>query len=651
MRPTLPFAVLLLALLHCSLYSAPSFAVEPTLDQQRKLYAQVKLSLERGGTRLFDQHKKQLHSYPLFPYLEYTRLSRHLTLKKRSEVDEFLRNYPASRLSKRLRNSWLNLLYRKKLWQLYQDYYLASASTTEMSCRYHFARYQSGDTKAALDDGLKLWIVGKSQPKACDPLFRLLISEQRITNQIAWQRYSAAVLQHNYQLGRYIERFFTTDKYRTLAKRFVSVDRNPRRIDHGKSFDSKIAEFESVIEHAIRHLSNKNAPLALQHWAHYQQTHVFTERSQSKVLASLVKNLYHQNYDRVAAAYLRDRIDLASDDLLEWQLRKSLLKADWSAIVEWVALLPEELREHQRWRYWQARALLMQSTEVADIDAAKTTLRELSRFRSFYGFLASDWVSNPYRLQHQAVDVTAQAISNMEATPAIQRTRELLYHKEKLSARREWYDAGLGFDSEQWQTAAVIAQKWQWHGQVILAMARAQYWNDIDLRFPMVFHDEFKHHAREQKLPLPLVLAIARQESMLRPDVTSPAGARGLMQLMPATAREVARKHKIRYRGPAQLFEPELNIHLGSRYYRNVLKNFNDNRILATAAYNAGPRRVKSWLKKSDGQIPFDAWIETIPFNETRQYVQNVLSFSVIYAHHLNLDEPILKEKERSTLL
>ncbi|RLA49545.1 MAG: lytic transglycosylase, partial [Gammaproteobacteria bacterium] len=142
-----------------------------------------------------------------------------------------------------------------------------------------------------------------------------------------------------------------------------------------------------------------------------------------------------------------------------------------------------------------------------------------------------------------------------------------------------------------------------------------------------------------------------RQESAFRPLVTSPAGARGLMQLMPATAKEVARKHRIPYKNSQQLFDPDLNIRLGSQYYADVLQRFGGNRILTTAAYNAGPHRVSRWRKKSAGKLPFDAWVETIPFKETRQYVQNVLSFAVIYSILLDQDDPLLSAKERGQQL
>ena len=178
-------------------------------------------------------------------------------------------------------------------------------------------------------------------------------------------------------------------------------------------------------------------------------------------------------------------------------------------------------------------------------------------------------------------------------------------------------------------------------------MVKASRWDEIDVRFPVLHREPFETQSERQRLPVQLMLALARQESAFRAEALSPAGARGLMQLMPATAHEVARKHTIPFRSESQLFDPKLNIALGTSYYRDMLDRFQDNRILATAAYNAGPGRVKGWLNASDGRLPFDAWIEAIPFVETRNYVQNVLAFSAIYAHRLGTAEHLLSAHER----
>ena len=139
--------------------------------------------------------------------------------------------------------------------------------------------------------------------------------------------------------------------------------------------------------------------------------------------------------------------------------------------------------------------------------------------------------------------------------------------------------------------------------------------------------------------------AIARQESAFASDARSAVGARGLMQLMPSTARKVAQSMGVPYRS-ADLYQPKTNIALGSEYLRQLLEDFDGNHILATAAYNAGPYRVKKWLAKQQGSVEYDIWIETLPYHETRNYVQNILAFKVIYGLQMGMETSLISKDE-----
>lgn len=627
-----------------------SNVVDTRLEQQRRLYVEVRDSLARGSTRLYQRHRDTLVDYPLFPYLEYAALTHRLTLDKRDAVADFLERNEASWLGHRLRTQWLELLYRKREWRQYVDYYRPRLNSVELACHFHFAQYQTGEKQPALEGGLALWTVGKSQPKACDPLFHLLISEQQISNEIAWQRYTLAVQNHKFSLARYIEKFFTNEHYQREARHYAEVDRNPERVGEYDLLDPALPQTALIIGHGIRHLARSDATQALKHWGRYLQSHQIGDATKREVLTALVKGLNRQGYDAVAFAYLRDNYAFADIQLLEWQLRFFISQRDWQAIASWYPTLAENVQQQAKWRYWYARALLLHSGTLQDIERAKTLLLELSQLRNYYGFLAADSLGKAYAMQRHTGDISDAEISALAQQPAMQRVRELLYHQKTYQARREWYHTGRDFYARQWQIAAHLAAQWQWHQQAILSMIRADTWDNIDIRFPLAFREEFAPIAEKRQLPLPLVLAIARQESAFAADARSHAGARGLMQLMPATAKSVADKHKVTLNGVEELYQPQTNINLGTLYYRDLLDQYEGNRFLASAAYNAGPHRVKRWRKQSDSTLTFDAWIEVIPFNETRQYVQNVMAFAVIYGHHLELTQTLHTTNERSTL-
>jgi soluble lytic murein transglycosylase len=174
-------------------------------------------------------------------------------------------------------------------------------------------------------------------------------------------------------------------------------------------------------------------------------------------------------------------------------------------------------------------------------------------------------------------------------------------------------------------------------------MIAAQAWNDLDVRFPLAYQDSFLSGARRADIPVIWSFAVARQESAFMPDALSSAGALGVMQLMPTTAISAANREGFSIPSKLDLANPYTNIRIGSAYLGQMLRRFDHNRILASAAYNAGPSRVESWL---DDSIPLDVWVETIPFRETRSYVTNVLLFSAIYGRKLNQDSPLIYAHE-----
>ena len=178
-----------------------------------------------------------------------------------------------------------------------------------------------------------------------------------------------------------------------------------------------------------------------------------------------------------------------------------------------------------------------------------------------------------------------------------------------------------------------MAQIWEWPSQAIITLAKIRDWNDLELRFPLAYREQVDQHAKILGLDSAWIYAILRQESAFISDARSGAGAMGLMQLMPRTARQVASRSKHAPLKTTDLFHPKVNIELGSSYLNEVYRRLQENPVLATAAYNAGPSRVLRWLPEESQ--PTDIWIETVPFRETREYLKRVLAYTLIYAHRL----------------
>jgi soluble lytic murein transglycosylase len=551
----------------------------------------------------------------------------------------------------------LEYLAKRNYWTTFIEFYSRNEASTKHQCQYEYARFnrlQGEAQQQALESALTLWNVGESQPKECDRLFSLLVTEKKITEPVAWQRFNKALLNHQYVLARYLQRYLKSNQYKTLAKHYYEVDRNPQLVSDFSGFNLHSDEELRIIEHGLVHLARKNSHATLKAWSHYQQTHEFIHAARSKIVSAIIKGLYQQKFSTIADAYFVDHLQLLNETtqgtLTEWRIRQALQQRDWLAVQLWIERLPKAKREATVWRYWAIRSMEAEASTTEDPRLQEMTA-SLAKERDFYGFLASEKLDKEYSLNHNPVLIDEDRINNIKVQPAMQRARELFFHRDALDANREWHQATSGFTYQDWLATAIIASQWQWHDKAIASLGQARYWDDIEIRFPLAYPEAIDSASSKTGIANYLLLALARQESAFNPIATSSAGAMGLMQLMPATAKGTARKYKIPYRNKRQLHSPEINVPIASQYYLSLLERYNNNRILASAAYNAGPRRVDQWLSKSAGKLPYDIWIELIPYNETRSYVRNILMYSIIYSRKMGLTPPMLQRDEKLRLL
>jgi soluble lytic murein transglycosylase len=210
-------------------------------------------------------------------------------------------------------------------------------------------------------------------------------------------------------------------------------------------------------------------------------------------------------------------------------------------------------------------------------------------------------------------------------------------------ARREWAAATRNFSTDELKLAAVLADRWEWHDRAIMTVASAKDYSDLKLRFPLDYKSDIKQVADSKQLDPAHVYAVIRQESAFNKDARSPAGAMGLMQLMPKTGLATARKYNIPLGNTSLLYQPDKNITIGSTYLQQVMGQYDKNIVLASAAYNAGPHRVDRWLPREDEQEA-DSWIALIPYRETRNYVQRILAYIAIYDWRMGQPETPIRQ-------
>ena len=616
---------------------------QPDVDKYqslRKRYQQTMTAIKKHHKTNSQRGLDELQDYPLYSYLQKEALVQELKRLPVKKVNHYLAQYGDTVAGMQLRKQWLNVLAKKKRWAQFVQFYHPDISNDALRCTYLEALHQQGHTQIALDKTSEIWLSGSSMPNACNSVFKRWQKAGGKTDSLVWQRVMLALNKNNTRLARFLSERASAG-LKPYTRRLISVHRKPRRLVKSQDFQDHSQYTIDIITHGLKRLINKDVELANRLWVEYRGYIDFSNEQYSLIRNKIARQLIAGGDDDALQWLIVHDPNAEDSYLLEWRIRLALKNQQWGRAGRWIALLPSELQNQPRWRYWLAR--VYQHTET-QLQLAEQLMSELAKERHYYGFLAADARGYHYDFNHRK-----QQKSNTDAlvdsAPALQRAYEFYQMGELINARREWYSGINTLDSEQLVAATALAHNWGWHQQAIHTTIKAQQWNDLSIRFPLAYSSHMADAAKTSTIRLEWLYAIARQESAFADDAYSSAGARGLLQLRPSTAREIARKLGMKYR-TQDLFQPDKNITLGSVYLKQLLEAFKGNHILATAAYNAGPYRVKKWLDKQQQALPYDIWIETLPYYETRNYVQNVLAFSVIYGYRLGINTPLIGAQE-----
>ncbi len=630
----------LMTLLSCA--AVPSHATQELLalqnmEPQRKVYQQAMKALNKGDIKQFKRLKAMLPLYPLYPDLQFRDIKRRIHRLPKKDVHGFLAEQGDNQLGQRMRYIWLKALAKRGHWKSFlRDFDHNTMKSDRMRCLWVSAHAKTG-RPLPKDDIAELWNVAYSQNKNCDPAFAAWKKSGGINNDITWQRLHKAMQARKLPLTKYLSRQLSP-KLQKLAALYREVHHYPARLKNMAKFSTKDAKLQSklnqIVLHGFRTYAYKDAKSAYGLWLRYDSKNLFEEKQRQETLYTLARKLYQKGLRDEAKQLLAQYKVIDNTRLMESLIRESLAIQDWQMVRYWIDKLPEEARQSERWQYWLARSLEKGDQQPTPGLQADAIYRKLAQERSFYGFLSADHVKLEYQLQHVPLSVDAEQKARLLNNASLRRAHEYFRLGDNLNANREWFNLAQKLEQKELKALAALTHDWQWHIKTIQGMAQLKYWDDLDMRFPLAYKDELKKAADATQVKQTLLYAIARQESAFAAQARSSAGAMGLMQLMPATAKQTAKKIGVKYRRK-DLYKPSSNIRLGSSYLNQLLQRFNGNRALAAAAYNAGPTRVDRWLKNASANLELDSWIETIPYRETRGYVQNVLSYSVIYAYRM----------------
>ncbi|MFN2380978.1 MAG: transglycosylase SLT domain-containing protein [Guyparkeria sp.] len=546
-----------------------------------------------------------------------------------------LREQPDIPLMPRLKRRYLDHLADTEAWGEYRLVFDRAPEInpgTRRQCAYWQAELVLDGT---LDDeqagaALGVWQRGRSQPKACDPAFEWLDANGHLGETAYRNRVRAAVMAGQDSLARYLVRRGATglaeyrDRWLDLRDRTATAV--PALIDAEGDADE--------ITQGLLWLAKREPALARE-WLARARTQELISVEQAGSVARLAALKAAYRYERQAQQWLTEvPVEARDEEVWTWTVRSALRHLDWARVKASIDAMPEALAERREWRYWRAVA----DEHLGQSTAARTVWRELAETPDYHGFLAADRLGLGYALPAEPVEPptpASDAVASLADRPWLSFAFALHRLDRPEEARRLFNHELDRLGADLLPALASLTRAAGWHDRASVVIARMDKLHDPEwyaTRFALPYRALVDAQAERQGVPAEWVYSIMRRESLFMRDIGSGAGAQGLMQLMPATARWINGQARLGL-SPRELADPGTNIALGTAYIGHMAERFDGQFPLATAAYNAGPGRIKGWLP--DVPLPGDVWVDTILFDETRAYAQAVLAGMVTYRWRL----------------
>ncbi len=605
------------------------------IEHIRDLYLKVEHEARYGNKATYLDLASDIADYPLAPYAEAIYLTRDMSLANKRRITALLSQYPDAPFTKKLRKKWLSYLADRQLRQAFLEQYV-DVGDTRLNCLNLTWQLQNGAADAdVLPQVDAIWLAPYSQPKQCNFLFKKWEQAGYLTPDKALARMVLAVKKKNYGLIPYLKGLLdNSDKH--LAGLWKSAVSRPANVAKKGFFLLYNNKEKDILLYALNKLVFVSPEKVENVWMALSPKFNVSD-SESMYLSKRIALAYAVTaHDSSLEWLLKVPEDVVDESIKQWRLAYSLEKGDWQQTLNIVSSLPEQMQTDESVVYWKARAL----DQLGDTQWANRTFSELSERRDYYGFLSANKVGVKANLRHEPIQIMERDYVNIGRSVVMQRAFELFKLNRLNDARKEWNLLVKNSTNREKLAAAKLAYNWGWYDRPIFTLAEVGYMNDVSLRFPLAYKTILSNSAKKNVVDPAFVFAIARRESSFMHDAYSSAGAAGLMQLKPSTASYVA-KSRVR---KTQLFKPEKNVKLATNYLSYLMKKSKGNPIVATAAYNAGFSRVKRWLPNK--AMPADAWIETIPYKETRNYVKAVMAYTEVYQQLLNRQDNVFGQAQ-----
>ncbi|NWG39073.1 MAG: lytic transglycosylase domain-containing protein [Hydrogenophilaceae bacterium] len=610
------------------------FATCVNADFQRD-FLKVRDAASSRDARHFERAAAKIPvDHVLYPYVAYWRSARNL--ENDAVVADFLADHADSWLAERLRGEWLKDLGRRENWPAFlAEFPRLGKPDTSHLCLARRAELSVND-QSGLRHAIAMWFTGRDMPSVCTPLFSWLFQQGYLKEEDTWKRLRLAFSAGN------------TGVARSLAT-LIASERRPKADWIDMAFRKPEAWFSSGDMDWEKRPQKELGFLALSRMAKVDSVKAarllepaipLLDQADRQHVWGLLALEAAQKHEPQAVPWfeLTDGVGL-TDFQREWWARAALREGNWSSVQRAIQGMNEETRNLPTWRYWHGRALKANGWVVS----ANQLFAPLSREHHYYGLLAEEELGTVIAGQTINIKVSDNEVEAASRIPGIMRALALRDAGLVTEAVNEWNWTTRNMTDRQLLAAAELAMRHEWYDRAIITAEKTRDLHDFQLRFITPYRELASRQAKENNLDEAWVYGLIRQESRFINIARSRVGASGLMQIMPATGKWIARRLGMDGFRVSSLNEPETNIKFGSYYLRHVQDSLDGHPVLATAAYNAGPKRAQRWRdsKPMEGAV----YVESIPFRETRDYVKKVMSNAMYYARRFGQTSVLLRDR------
>ncbi|MEO8157386.1 MAG: transglycosylase SLT domain-containing protein [Betaproteobacteria bacterium] len=607
-----------------------------TAASQDEVFLDARDAFQRGDIAKLNERAAKLDDdYALTPYVRYWQLRSRLADATPDEIQSFLARQDKSLVADRLRADWLRQLARNGDWTPFlREYPKLGTADTELACFASQARMARGES-GVLSQARALWFTAQVLPESCLPIFKAMFDRQMLTTEDSWSRLRLA-LENNNLYGAKLLFTYVPAAERPDAKLLESISKRPQRYLDKAPLLLKTRGQRELAIFALYKTAESWPEIAADRLRRVAAKLPDNEREYAWAqIASVAARNLHAG----ALAWFKNAGPGMNDRQLGWYVRSGLRAGNWGEVLAAVNAMSEAERSRSQWRYWRARAL----TALGQPLEAHLLLAPLSNEFNFYGQLAAEELGTAISSAPQTYHPSDDEVDVIAADRSIQRALTLYRAGLRYEGALEWQWSIKDYEDKQLLAAAVLAERHDWYERAIDTAERTVILHDFGLRYPAPYRKLVQDYSQQLDLDEAWVYGLVRQESRFVHTARSSAGASGLMQLMPATARWVAKRLGLSGHHTTLTEAVDTNIGLGTYYLRQVLDSVDKHMVLASAGYNAGPRRARDWAasRPLEGAI----YIETIPFAETREYVKKVMNNTLYYARLFH--QPALSLRDR----